>query len=277
MRILRRVQSFEFNDLTWCPRAVRAGILEPLADALVRGGYHRPVQSCLVELCREMGGDVLDHCSGAGGPALGLLADWPANLKIRYYLSDLYPQWENFERIQSRYPELVSYLREPVDATDFGSLKRQWSRQFPDRPLPRIRTIHGAYHQFPPKAATAVLRDAYRHRHALLITEPFDRASWASFMALTRHYLGAMLAGLRGAERDRWRRLLLTLVPVVPVIGGWDGLISFLRVHGREDFERYRETLGRLEDYELTYRVEAVAGRPGARLVMVAGRPKPSA
>lgn len=277
MRIIPRIQAFEFNDLPWCPPSVRAGILEPLAGALIRGGYDRPVRSCLVDLCRQMGGDVLDHCSGAGGPALGLLADWPSDLKIRYYLSDLYPQWENFERIRNRHPEQVSYLRDPVDATDFGSLERQWARQFPDRPLPRIRTIHGAYHQFPPEAAMAVLRDAYLHRHALLITEPFDRASWASFMALTRHYLGAMLAGLRGAERERWRWRLMALIPMVSLVGGWDGLISFLRVHGREDFERYLAVLGRLEDYDLTYRVEAVAGTPGARLVMLVGRPKPSA
>jgi hypothetical protein len=83
-------------------------------------------------------------------------------------------------------------------------------------------------HHFRPDDARAVLADAYRHRRPIVVVEGTRRTVGALLGMLL-----VPLAVLLITPRIRplsWARLALTyLVPVVPLLVLWDGIVSCLR------------------------------------------------
>jgi len=209
-------------------------------------------------MLRTAGTDrVVDLCSGSGGPWRTLLPVLRAmHGRAEVVLTDLHPL------PGQELPPGAHYRDTPVDAT-----------RVPEE-LTGVRTLFEGLHHFPPERARALLADAVARG-----------APFAAF-ELTQRTLPSLLGqlilivplvwGFTPLIRPlRWWRLALTyLVPILPLLILWDGVVSSLRTYAPSDLEPLTAGLGgdgyrwssgvhRVRGMAITYLI----GQPGGAAV----------
>ena len=228
---------FEFNDSPWAPVALRETIIESLSRALEWGrilrGMVAPFRAFLAEARVTQ---VLDLCSGAGGPVAILAAELAReNLPLPHFLlTDLQPHPEVWSRLRDRYPEFVDFVAEPVDAT---RIPRRVGEG-------RARVIINALHHFPPELARAIVLGACADGPGVFIAEGFERRP-LSFGAFAAAGVPALYANPVLSPRHKIEKALLTwAVPAALAASIWDGLVSTLRVYTEEELRAMVAPLG---------------------------------
>lgn len=233
---MARIHAFEFNDHPSCPRFVRDSIVETLGTGLRWGRFYDPVGPVFAEFCRRAGADsILDLCTGTGMP-VSILLDVLARQggpAPRFALSDLFPNLPALEKVATHHPGRLEIVAVPVDATDVPAAV--------DRPA---RTVFNAFHHFAPDLAGRILADCVRKRRAIFVLESFTHE-----LRRLRSILPVMTAAIFAnpflTRRDRLLKLLLTLpVPVIPLAGLWDAVVSILRTHTEEELRALVAPLG---------------------------------
>jgi len=99
--------------------------------------------------------DVVDLCSGGGGPWLTLQRDLARSGPVNVVLSDRYPNMKTLGGVCARSSGRLHVQVDAVDATDVRS------------ELAGVRTMFNALHHFTPAIATQILADAVRQRRAV--------------------------------------------------------------------------------------------------------------
>ncbi|MBZ5608384.1 MAG: hypothetical protein LAP38_09005 [Acidobacteriia bacterium] len=202
--------------------------------------------------------EIVDLGSGAGGPVVRVLKELEARgLRVRVTLTDLFPNAN-----AARESPSIRYWPEPVDATHVPSA------------LTGTRTMFAAFHHFRPDAARRILRDALEHRRAICIFEATSRTPAAIASALLIPLLVLVLTPV--VRPVSWVQILFTyLVPILPLLIFWDGLVSQLRTYSVEELEEftrdlqspdYRWEAGLIEIPRLPAGVPYLIGRPHAVL-----------
>ena len=110
--------------------------------------------------------EILDLCSGSGGPLptlLAMLRD-DGGPPITGRATDLHPRWSPAARARAEAAGVTVEDR-PIDATDVP----------PD--LPGFRLICNGFHHLPPPLARAVLADAVRQRRGIAVLEVTERSA----------------------------------------------------------------------------------------------------
>lgn len=218
---MRRFQLFEFTDMEWFPSVLRSSALAFLSTLYrLSGAANQTLGEKLAGVLKATGSDeILDMASGATGPVLHLL---PALRRlcgpVKVTLSDRFPARSGQEKVAALGDPAVRYLPTPVDATAAPA------------ELTGVRTIFGAFHHFPPELAQRVLRDAFQQRRSIAIFEVAARKPQlvlsGLFMPLMVLLLTPLVRPLRGSQ------LVLTyLVPILPLLIAWDGIVSVLRTY----------------------------------------------
>jgi len=216
-----RLHLLEWHEQPWLPELIRRAMTDYLATVIDVADPFAPLAPRLAALCTRSGDDrFVDLCAGGGGPWPRLHAAVAAALgrPVAVTLTDLYPNRAAFARLGDASDGAIRGEPAPVDA-----------RAVPER-LAGVRTLFDCFHHFRPADARAVLADAQRRRQPIVIVEG------------TRRRLGA-LAGmlfvplfvLLLTPRIRpwsWARLALTYVlPLIPLLVLWDGVVSCLRTY----------------------------------------------
>jgi hypothetical protein len=214
---LRRLQLFEFLDQSWCPQAVRHGATDYLEAITNRADIYGPIQGEIFRAVAACGArQVVDLCSGGGGPWLSrswrrALAD---HAPLTVVLTDKFPSRELSARLAA--DPTVACIDFSVDAANVPNS------------LQGFRTIFSSFHHFPDTLARAVLEDAVRAGEGFAMAEVTSRTAWAcATMFLMPLFALVLTPGMRPF---RWSRLLLTyLLPLIPFVVFWDGLVSCFR------------------------------------------------
>ena len=90
---MKRLHLFEIHDQDWCPHAIRDAETDYLQFVIAKAKSYAPTVSILTDALQRTGTrQVLDLCSGAGGP-------WPwlhpvlaeRGVKVSVWLTDKYP------------------------------------------------------------------------------------------------------------------------------------------------------------------------------------------
>lgn len=223
----------EIEDQPWCPHIIRRGITDYLQFALAATKHYTELAPLLAEALRKTGARrILDLCSGGGGP-------WPylqlclaeMGLKVEVRLSDKYPNREAFEKINQQSQGAIGYHATAVDATRVPA------------DGPAFRTMFTAFHHFPPARARAVLADAVSRGQGIGV-----------FEATERHLVALLLTSLAPlhvlvftpfVRPFRWWRILWTyLIPVIPLVVLFDGLVSCLRTYSVPELRELTAGLG---------------------------------
>jgi hypothetical protein len=195
---VRRRQLVELEDLPWFPQSVRDGGTDWLAFMFNSARPFAPVAPKIRAAMDATGTtNVLDLCSGGGGPWMTLVHELGRSGPVNVELSDLFPNVRAFKAQQERSGGRLDYREEPVDVTDVPAA------------LDGVRTLFNAFHHFPPETAASILEDAVRKRRAIAIFEGINhRGAGLLFMPVQ---LPAILLLTPFVRPFRWSRLLLTL------------------------------------------------------------------
>ncbi len=223
---MRRQRWFEIHDQPWFPGFLRDLTTEALEAVWNESHTYRPIAAKLREAVAQSGAEqVVDLCSGGGGPWLGLYDEVADGRPLRVWLTDLYP---NAQLSGKRLPDGLSVVAEPVDARSV--------------PLRGFRTIFSSFHHFDPASARAMLGDAFRRHEGIAVFEG-ARRSWHTLALVAGVPLVALQCAAR-ARPVRRRRILWTwLIPVVPAVLWFDGVLSCLRSYSMDDLRELTRDL----------------------------------
>ena len=242
---MRRRHLVELEDLSWWPPLFRDAATDYLVAALRHARTYVGLASRLAAAVKRAGGSqIIDLCSGGGGPWPDLLPALRANgVDVPVCLTDKYPNAAALHRVADTTPG-ARFEPESVSATDV-----------PDR-LAGFRTVFTAFHHFRPDDARAILAAAVRDRQGIFIAEATPRRPAA--LALQALVPLAVLVLTPAIRPFRWSRLFWTyLVPVLPLAILFDGVVSTLRVYTPEEMLALGQAVGGDE-----YEWEAGADRP---------------
>lgn len=254
---MRRLHLFEFGDQKWCPQILHDAETAYLANSyrMMPALQRRWAEKISTVLEAGEPAEILDLCSGSGGAMPSIIDELAKRgYDVRATLTDLYPNPGS-----ASHPR-VAWLTEAVDATRV------------DPKLTGVRTMFSAFHHFRPDMAKAILKDAFDNRRAICI---FESGSSARLLAATM-MIGvpiAVLALMPFARPFRWGYLVFTyLIPVVPLILLWDGMISIIRVYSPDKMKELTEDL-QAPDY--VWEIGQIQVIPRVGMPYLIGRPVP--
>ena len=229
---MKRVHLFEIHDQDWCPRAIRDAETDYLQFVIAKTKPYAAMLSILADaLQRTATRQVLDLCSGAGGPWLWLhpvLAE--RGVKVSVHLTDKYPNVDAIGQSSRLTDQAVRYHPQSVDAT-----------RVPDE-LAGFRTMFSAFHHFRPEQARTVLADAVRKREGIAVFEGTQRSVLAMLLMLLVPLMVLLMTPF--IRPFRWSRLFWTyLIPVVPLVSLFDGWVSCMRTYSVNELRELTEAL----------------------------------
>jgi hypothetical protein len=244
---MKRLQLIEIEDQDWCPRVIRDAVTDYLQFTIAATKPYAAMVPILASALQRTGTrHVLDLCSGAAGPWLWLhpvLAERGVNVSV--CLTDKYPNREAFDQSSSSTDQAITYHPQSVDATRVPS------------ELVGFRTIFTAFHHFRPEQACAVLVDAIRMRQGIGVFEVTQRRVLVLLLTLPAPLVVLLVTPL--IRPFRWSRLFWTyLIPLVPLITLFDGLVSCLRTYSVQEL---RDLTARLDTNDYHWEIGTVKGK----------------
>ncbi len=259
---MKRRQLFEIMDQDWCPHAIRDSVTDYLQYVSSSTKPYTPVVPVIAAaLQRSSARQVVDLGSGAGGPWVWLqpvLAEM--GVRVSVSLTDKYPHLNAIAQCRRLRNEAIEYHPVPVEAS-----------RVPTQ-LAGFRTMFTAFHHFRPAEARAVLADAVRQRQGILVVEGIERSALAIGLMLL--IVPLMVLIVTPVIRPfRWARLLWTyLLPLVPLVAVFDGLVSCMRTYKVEELrelvageglEVYRWEIKSLKHARSPIPLTCLVGLPG--------------
>ena len=219
---MKRFHLFEFEDLPWFPDFLRQSMMDFLRFMISKINIYQPIIPFMEQALQHTSEDsILDLCSGGGGGIAGIQQELSKRLghEVKITLTDKFPNPPAFELVKWQTKGAISYIAEPVDATDVPA-------QFTN-----FRTIFSAFHHFKPGLARAILQDAARKKVPIGIFEGASK-SWLE-IALVLFIFPFIILGVTPFIKPfRFSRLFFTyIVPVLPLCIMWDGTVSILRLY----------------------------------------------
>ena len=146
-------------------------------------------------------------------------------------LTDLYPDGEHVEQLAGPEDGLICAHAEPVDATSVP----------PE--LHGFRTICNAFHHFDPEMAQGILQDCVNQRQGVCVLELNERSPMAVLTMIFAPL--SLLLFTPFIKPFLVSRILLTYVlPLIPLLTLWDGLVSCFRIYSTREL---RELVDRLD------------------------------
>lgn len=222
-----RLELYEFGDQKWLRGWLRQAYVDCLNFLLKSGKHYEKMYLHFARWIKGAGNHpVIDLASGGAGPIDTLLSSAKkSGTKLpQIILSDLFPNVEHYRMLQNRYgKEAIEYLSEPVSATNV-----------PNKDL-KLRLICSSFHHFSSNEARQIIRDTIENGSGIMILEPFQRNFRHLLMTtMTGPFMG-MLAPFFSEKFKLKTFLVCTLIPIIPLMLYFDGIVSVLRTHTFEE------------------------------------------
>lgn len=250
-----RLHLFEFEDQAWFPASFRRAMTGYLATTYGITPFPKSWADRLAPLLsKDRVAEIVDLGSGAGGPIARVVADLESRgFRVHVTLTDLFPNPQGVRTGGS-----IRYWPEAVHATCVPSS------------LAGIRTMFAAFHHLTPEAAQGILRDAFEQRRAICVFEATSRTPGAIASVVLIPLLVLFLTPL--VRPVSWVQLLFTyLVPILPLLMFWDGLVSQIRTYSVDELKGltrdlesadYQWDIGLLEIPRMPAGVPYLVGHP---------------
>ncbi len=220
-----RSQLIEIHDHPLFPTFLRDLVTDALQVIWDFGDFYKPIVPKLRNAMTACGTcAVVDLCSGGGGPWLRLCRDFneQPRFPLTVCLTDKYPNHEAFARARDTFQSKVAFCPEPVDA----------ARVPVD--LKGFRTMFSSFHHFGPEEARNVLRGAVESQQGVGIFEAAKRSPGTMMLIFWVPVMALLLTPK--IRPFRWSRLFWTyIVPVIPFVLWFDGLVSCLRTYSQDE------------------------------------------
>lgn len=221
---IKRLHLFEILDQDWCPQVVRQALTDYLQFVSSAITPYAPTVPILAAALRRTGARrILDLGSGSAGPWFWLQPVLrEMGLSLTVCLTDKYPNPKIVAELSHQSNQAINYHPKPVDAT-----------QVPGE-LTGFRTMFLVFHHFRPEEASAILTDAVRQRQAIAVFEATERSVVGFLVMLLAPLMVLVMTPF--VRPFRWSRLVWTyLIPLVPLVTLFDGLVSSLRTYSEQE------------------------------------------
>jgi hypothetical protein len=220
-----RTELFEIHDHRLFPGFLRDLVTDALQALWDFTNSYRPILPLLrTTLGTQAIPQILDLCSGGGGPWFRLMRDFEddQNLSISVCLTDKYPNKDAFEGAFFRSNSKIGFDSRSIQAAEVPA------------DLGGFRTMFSSFHHFRPAEARRVLTNAMERGTGIAIFEVAQRKP-KTMLAIC--FLPVLILFLTpGIRPFRWSRLLWTYVlPVIPLVVWFDGWMSCLRAYSNDE------------------------------------------
>jgi hypothetical protein len=236
-RFFRKPLFFEIHEQPWFPRFLRDQTTDALQFVLEFGDVYKPIFPRLHQaLAAAQARNIVDLCSGAGGPWLSLRARFEreAGFPLDILLTDKFPHAGSVHAVGDAGRSRIHFHPDSVDAT-----------HVPEN-LVGFRTIFTSFHHFSPVQARAVLKDAVANGQSIAIFEATGRGPLTLLSLLLVPIATLLLLPFQGPFR--WSSFIWTyILPVIPFVIFFDGFISCMRSYSVAQLGEL--TQGLLENY----------------------------
>jgi hypothetical protein len=222
---MRRIQLLELHEQPWFPSSIRDEITDAFQFGLNLLNVYLPVAPLLqggLDSARSR--TIVDLCSGGGGPWFGLfrklqgLTPNRETAGLQVWLTDKYPNLGVSRHVRAASEDHVHFYPDSVDAMAVP----------PE--LTGFRTMFTSFHHFSPEEARAILQNAVDAGEGIGIFEITRRAPRTVGLILVWDLI--LFVCTPWIRPFRWSRLLWTyLVPIIPLVLLFDGVVSCLRTY----------------------------------------------
>ena len=231
--MFRRFHSFEFCDQSWVKGVAREAFMDCL-EAIYRafGPYEKSFP--ILDSEARTKGPIIDLATGNAAPIITFLKFLEKKKKtsgadsaipnLSVIATDLYPHLEAWENIKRKYP-FFSFREQPFDAI----------RQKED--IPCVYTMFSAFHHFNEDQALELIVSKVSDTSDLMIFEMTPRDDWANYIWLPFSMPFFMLSSLFARQLKFSKIFISLIIPIVPVMVIFDGLMSNLRTYTRSELE----------------------------------------
>lgn len=229
---MRRIQFIELHEQPWFPPTLRNEITDALQCGSETLKAYSPISILLQRALDDTRSrSIVDVCSGSGGPWLDLSQKLRGDTTpYRILLTDKFPNLVAFENVKAASTNGIDFYGSSVDAMDVPV------------ELDGFRTMFSSFRHFSPAQARAVLQNAADARQGIAIFEITSRTASAVGMM----FLWSLTPFLftPAIRPFRWSRLLYTYVlPIIPLVLLFDGLVSCLRTYRKRELHELIEGL----------------------------------
>lgn len=220
---MKRIHLFEFEDQSWFPSFIRDYMTDFLQFMANKTGLFNPILPVMEEMMKTSKTDsIIDICSGAGGAIIGLNNDLKKRIpNFNVTLTDFYPNIAAFESVKKQFDN-IDYESQPIDA-----------RKLPSH-LKGFRTQFLSFHHFKPNDALLILQNAVDSENPIAIFEAQER-SFASILGMLLSPISVLLVTPFICPFKIGRIIFTYLIPIVPLLICWDGMVSSLRTYSIEE------------------------------------------
>lgn len=252
---MSRIHLFEFEDQQWLPEFIRNYMTDFLQFLSNKTGMYKGIVPIIEKGLKECGtNQIIDLASGGGGGLIWLNTELKrSNPDFKILLTDYFPNISAFEYTKQQ-ADNFDYIKTPVDA-----------RNVPEN-LIGLRTQFLSLHHFEPKGARQILQNAVDMHSAIAIFEAQER-SLPSIIAMIFSPISVLLTTPFIRPFKIGRIIFTYLIPIVPLLVLWDGIVSSLRTYSVEEMNELIAGLNNKETFN--WEVGKVKSGPGKILYLL--------
>jgi hypothetical protein len=254
-----RIHFFEFGDLQWFPSFIRNYMTDFLQFLSNKTKIYKPIIPILKKGLELSGSSqIIDLASGGGGGWIWLQSELLKEIPdLKITLTDYFPNASAFDYTKKQIKNL-DYSLESVDA-----------RNVP-KDLIGLRTQFLSLHHFKPNDARLILQNALDSNNAIAIFEAQER-SIPSILAMIFSPISVLLTTPFIRPFKLGRILFTYLIPIVPIIVLFDGIVSSLRTYSVQEMTDIVQQLNNSDNFN--WDIGKVKSGPGVILYLL-GTPK---
>ena len=229
--MLPRVHFFEIHEQPWLSNSIRQGVTDGLFTVWKTFFWENTIPHLNDLLDKSDTQTIVDLCSGSGGP-LPLAADTlqEKHHHLKVFLTDLYPNKSWINPVQGK--AHIQYHQASVNAQDVP------------KDLKGLRTLFEAFHHFRPDGAVAILKDAVAQKQPIAIFEFQKRDVLDTLFSPLLLILPVSIILSCIQKPFSWSKLFWTIVPVIPFILIFDGIVSVLRTYSTDELADLAQQAG---------------------------------
>jgi hypothetical protein len=234
---MARIHLFEFEDQNWLPSFIRNYMTDFLQFLSNKTPMYKGIVPVIEKGLKESNtNQIIDLGSGGGGGLIWLNKELRKNNPgLKILLTDYFPNIPAFEHAQKE-ADNFEFIRTPIDA-----------RNVPEN-LNGLRTQFLSLHHFKPKDAQQILQNAVDSNSSIAIFEGQER-SFQSIMAMIFSPFTVLLTAPFIKPFKIGRIIFTYLIPIVPVLILWDGVVSSLRTYSVDEMNALVSNLTNKENF----------------------------
>lgn len=257
---MKRIHLFEFEDFAWFPVFLRNYLTDFLQYVANNFDIYKPVVPILQKGLEHAGNSqIIDIASGGGGGWLSLSKHLIAeNKDVKILLTDYFPNISAFKQTVETGGNRFEFYEKSVDACNVA----------PE--LKGLRTQFLSFHHFQPESAKKILQNAVETKSPIAIFEAQER-SVICLIAMLLSPLNVLISTPFIRPFSFGRLIFTYLIPIVPIMVLWDGIVSALRTYSVEEMN---ELVAQADDSnKFAWEIGRVENR-GLPILYLLGYPK---